>query len=343
MATESSIDIDAITAPLSGGPPCGSDLEYDPAFTELEVLARGKPEREIGGTRIEAEEPDWKDIEQRCVALFSRTRDLRVAVLLTRALTRNFGPAGLAQGLAVARGLVDRLWDDLHPALDPDDETPSIMRVNALRALVDEGGLLRDVRASEFARMPGFGRVTVRDALLALNPPDGADEPRELSREQIEGIARDALARDPRNFAAEAIRQARELAQTFAARDASGASIDVDALVSLLEPLARLGASSSGPSEDGPAAEEDAQRPSGSGTAASPAGPAEIRTRDDVIRLLDRACEFLQRTEPSNPAPLLIRRAQRLMTMDFMAIMTDIAPEGLESLMRIAGDPNRDQ
>ena len=62
-----------------------------------------------------------------------------------------------------------------------------------------------------------------------------------------------------------------------------------------------------------------------------------IDSRADAFKALDRVCEFLERSEPTNPAPLLIRRAQRLMTMPFVDIMREIAPEGIESLNKIAG------
>ncbi len=63
----------------------------------------------------------------------------------------------------------------------------------------------------------------------------------------------------------------------------------------------------------------------------------EIRSRDDALRLLDKVSEFLERNEPTNPAPLLIRRARRLMTMSFVDIMREMAPEGMDSIEKIAG------
>jgi type VI secretion system protein ImpA len=63
----------------------------------------------------------------------------------------------------------------------------------------------------------------------------------------------------------------------------------------------------------------------------------ELRNRQDAIRLLDTVCEFLMQSEPSNPAPLLIRRAQRLIGSDFLDIMRDMAPDGLGQIEVIAG------
>ena len=82
--------------------------------------------------------------------------------------------------------------------------------------------------------------------------------------------------------------------------------------------------------------------PAQEGGSAGDGGPrvgisGDIRSRDDVIRVLTKVSEYLERNEPTNPAPLLIRRAQRLMTMSFVDIMKEMAPEGMDSLTKIAG------
>jgi type VI secretion system protein ImpA len=62
-----------------------------------------------------------------------------------------------------------------------------------------------------------------------------------------------------------------------------------------------------------------------------------VRSRDDALRLLDKVCDYLERQEPSNPAPLLIKRARRLMTMNFVDIIRDMAPDSLAQVETIAG------
>ena len=49
-------------------------------------------------------------------------------------------------------------------------------------------------------------------------------------------------------------------------------------------------------------------------------------------------CDFLERTEPSNPAPLLIKRALRLLDRSFIDIIQDLAPESFEQIERLAGN-----
>ena len=78
----------------------------------------------------------------------------------------------------------------------------------------------------------------------------------------------------------------------------------------------------------GVAADGPSPAPAADGApAADRARSATSARREDALRALDRVCDFLGRSEPTNPAPLLIRRAQRLMTMPFMDIIRELAPD----------------
>jgi type VI secretion system protein ImpA len=89
--------------------------------------------------------------------------------------------------------------------------------------------------------------------------------------------------------------------------------------------------------EDGAAA----QAPASTGTAPA-AASGDIRSREDALRQLDRVIDFLQRTEPGNPAPLLIERAKRLVGVSFMDIMADLAPDAVSTIQNITGRPPSD-
>jgi type VI secretion system protein ImpA len=63
----------------------------------------------------------------------------------------------------------------------------------------------------------------------------------------------------------------------------------------------------------------------------------EINTREDVIRVLDKACDYFTRHEPSSPVPLLLKRAKRLVSKEFMDIIRDLAPGGVQEIEKIRG------
>jgi type VI secretion system protein ImpA len=86
-------------------------------------------------------------------------------------------------------------------------------------------------------------------------------------------------------------------------------------------------------------AEKEAQAESGDG--ARPAMTGEIRSRDDAVQMLELVCNYLERHEPSNPAPLFIRRAQRLIKKSFLEIVRDLMPDSLSQLEKLAGDVDK--
>ena len=59
--------------------------------------------------------------------------------------------------------------------------------------------------------------------------------------------------------------------------------------------------------------------------------------RDEALYLLELVASYFRANEPSNPAPLLIDRARRLATMDFMDILRDLAPDGMSQAQIVAG------
>jgi type VI secretion system protein ImpA len=106
--------------------------------------------------------------------------------------------------------------------------------------------------------------------------------------------------------------------------------------------LAQALASAAEQAEGGTAPEAAGQdgQPAAPGSAPVRGTPGTIVTREDVLKSLDRACEWLEKNEPTNPAPLLIRRAQRLMGKNFLEIIRDLAPAGIDQIENIAGTHN---
>ncbi|MBU2961462.1 hypothetical protein KO516_11670, partial [Citreicella sp. C3M06] len=69
----------------------------------------------------------------------------------------------------------------------------------------------------------------------------------------------------------------------------------------------------------------------------APGLPGEIRNRADVETALDRIIAFYERTEPSSPLPHLARRMRRMVMMDFLELMEEVAPSGLKEFRSVAG------
>lgn len=328
------LDLEGLLAPISSDSACGPDLTYDPDFLALEQAAQGKSEQQFGDTVIPAEEPDWQDVKRRSEALLSRSKDLRVAVLLARAVTRLHNVEGLAAGLELIKEMLSRYWDTVHPELDHEDNDDPTMRLNALAPLADSGTFLRDIRDAYVAASPQHGRVSVRDILVAAGKLPATDAPAR-SETEITEILRAVSAEDPA-----ALQAASKSAQFVAGLESllgdKGVltqAPDLRPLNDLLHAVTPICNAALGVGE-----ETHTQGPTTlpSGQPRSHVS-GQISSREDAIRILESVCKFIEQSEPANPAPLLIRRAQRLIGRSFVEIIEDLAPESLGQIQKLAG------
>ena len=329
------VSVDDLLQEISPEDPCGENLEYDPDFVAMEQAARGKEEQQVGESVVPAEEADWRTVKSKALDLFKRTKDLRVAVYLTRAMVPIDGLVGLHDGLKVVQGLIERYWDDLHPKLDPDDNNDPTIRVNALLNLCGQETMLRPIREVELASAKGIGRFTLRDFLVAdgkLPAPQSLDTPPPGMAEvdaafmscDLEELQEKAEAVKESIGLVESIESA--LMNKVGPTQAVGFSPVTDPLKELHEILsAQLVRRGVGVPETGGG--EGAGRPV----------TGEINTREDVIRALDKACDYFRRNEPSSPVPLLLKRAKKLLSKDFLEIVRDLAPSGVQEVEKIRG------
>jgi type VI secretion system protein ImpA len=334
-------DSESLLQPVAGANPCGSDLEYDPAFLDLERLVQGKAEQQMGKTVVAAEEPDWPAVARAAAALLLKTKDLRIAFHLTRAWLHTDGFAGLRDGLAVLRGLVERYWDGFYPRLDPDEGNDPTFRSNVLMGLCDPAAVTDWFRMVPLVAARSFGRFSMRDLAVASGelPAQGGVEPPQTSA--IDG----AFAECPVADLQATEQTLRESLDHLAALEtAVGARVGVAQAPSfsklsglvgqahkiLVARLDRRGVTAT-PLPSGDATVAD------SGPQVQAVVPGAITSREDVVRLLDRMCEYYERNEPSSPVPLLLKRCKRLVSANFLDIVRDVAPNAVDQVETLCG------
>lgn len=345
------IDIEPLLAAVTASAPCGEDLEYDPEFAELEALAQEIPERQYGDTVIAAQPPDWRAVKQAALSLFARTKDLRVAVTLTRALLHTDGLPGFADGLGVVEGLVEHCWETVYPLLDPDDDNDPTLRVNCLVALCDQDSLLRPLRETPLVESRALGRFSLRDVQIAsgLLTPVAADkdeEPPTLAR--IDGAFLDADV-DALQATTAAVSKGMERVSRIEVLLTEQVGVaqapDMSTLTGVLKEvqhvlawqLQKRGVGLTNALVAESALDEVATE---SDTISQRLVVGEIGSREEAIRMLDKICDYFERYEPSSPVPFLLKRARKWITKDFMAILNDLAPGGAEQAILVFGLQN---
>jgi type VI secretion system protein ImpA len=287
-------------------PPCGPDLTYDNDFQAMESAAQGKAEQQFGETVIPAEPPDWRDVERQASALMLRTKDLRVA----------------------------------------EDGDDYFMRMNALGTLSDVTGFLRDLRNADFLR-GALGQISVRDAetLAKGNVPE--DLPHLTADELRMAVARaHAEGHETLRAMAPCMQELDRIRECCEQHLPSHQLPELDGLRQLLLALMQWQPQDAGDAGTATQAETGTQAGADGATAIAPASgaaQAPARNREQAIAQLLEIAAFVERTEPSNPAPLLIRRAARFMRMGFMDILRELSPDSLAQVEVITGAHLQDQ
>jgi type VI secretion system protein ImpA len=201
---------------------------------------------------------------------------------------------------------------------------------------------LRYVRKAPLVSSRILGRFGLRDVQMAAGeipvPPSLESPPTTAA---IDGAFTECDLEELKNTA-KSVRDAAEhvvaIETDLTQRVGSGNAVGLSALVSdlkvadalLTEQLKRRGVEENPP--EGSAAGAD-----GEATAAAKALSGEICSREDVIRAIDKICEYYARHEPSSPLPLLLVRAKRLVTLSFLEIIEDVVPDALPQARTIMG------
>lgn len=344
------LDIEGLLVELSGETLCGNDEEFSTLFIEMETAEKGREEREMAGSVIEAEPPDWRLVKKNALVLAKKTHDLRVAVSLISALLNLHGFKGLEEGSRLLVGMIEKYWPCLHPELDIDDGD-AIARINGLRILCDTSFYLM-LKKQPLVEVRGIGRFTLNDVQGKANK-DGKVTDTALINAAFENCDAALLQATVASVTGSLvnINRINELLQEKAAEDNT---LDFTKIVKTLKEIEQLLATHLQQQGGGSHASEEVQNPITNGvlSANSPAthtnSPSpefirpqqisgEINNTDDVIKMLDKINTYYKNNEPSSPVPLLLDRAKRLVNKDFKQLLEDLSPKTIKELEIVFG------
>ena len=319
---------------------------------EESELRNAEVNREDGRRRLTSLEAILKDVlkvssvnvdqvaaglrDKASALLTNRGKDLRVMPHLCAALIYIDGIGGYAECLSLATSLLQAYPGDLHPLPDEDDPADAWQRVNAVSELIAGNAVCVLLSPLIMLGSRQSGRLTLADLAGGLIEAMPASD-----------VAPADLAMLLADVGPEAVQSASSM---MAAIQAS-----IEMLVALCDPgkmtlprlaeklhlaVSRLRAdksshASSAFADDHAHAAQPADKPN-SGQAGS-ATRGAMQSREDARRVIQEVILYMERVEPSHPAPLLLKRADRLMGMSFFDIIKDMAPGAVSEIERIAG------
>ena len=354
------IEMESLLKEISPTDPSGEyDLEHDADFLELEVDMQGAPAVEVQGKIIqEARDPNWVKCTETALELLGRSHDLRVAVYLTRALLHTDGLQGLYEGLRLICGFLEQFWETVYPRLDADEDNDPTERVNVLESLNDWYLVIAPLMRVQLCSSRSTGSVSLRHYRIA----SGKTSELSLTAEEIsaapnlagiEAVFTDCSLEQLQSAfhdATESLGAAKRLELVMNEQVGSDRAPDLKKLIQVLgeikslvqEHLVRRAPSTAStmakPDEESGSPEQYGQTPVSKGKSFE-----MIEKREDVLELLEQICSYYELFEPASPVPFLLKRAMRLVTMNFLEILEDMAPDSLPQVTTICGPKEEPQ
>ncbi|PHM72498.1 type VI secretion system protein TssA [Xenorhabdus kozodoii] len=346
------MNIEALLEPVSIESPCGENLEYDPEFMTLEQSLLGKIEQQFGDITIPAEPPDWIQAEKQAISLLRRTKDLRVVMALTLSWLQMRGLCGYADGLNLLQQTLERYWEEVWPRLEFEEEYDPLFRLNILAAIEDNSPLSVQAQCSTLLKNASKGLSLLEVCSLldgTISEISGYTGGRSRLQKELKQQASSPEVLAVIRIRGHLIAIRDIIRQTFSEDYVPELSLLLKQLNKVMEfcphsPEIRdsdkepdhqaIFKSTAFSEQKAPASTHSTHEISASWHA------IEASNRDEARMLLEKAKNYFAIYEPSHPAPLMITRIQRLIDRDFVDIVYDLAPDGLNQLEIIFGRPD---
>jgi type VI secretion system protein ImpA len=339
-------DFSIFTQPVSADRPCGSDLDREGDVQYLNFFAAAEPKlprsyfevKDSNGDlkRFDPKSFDSESLFEAAQPLFSRTRDLRLAVLLAKVsiLARNLD--SFINFLDAIAGLLDRQWEGVHPQVEDGDFAYRGVTIESIDAVPTVIIPLQFLPLFEHRR---HGTVTYRTVQIATGEITASEGEPSLDLATIDRILNETDLAQLKATCANLERLPAVIDRInaiWSEKSGSGEALGLDALakavlaiVSWLRPAVNLRdpeAVVAAVEPDGVSGED-----SFDGSPAMAGGAGKVASAAAAAAALDAVAGFFAKSDPSNPALLLVRQAQQMMGKSFVEMMRILVPTHIDS------------
>ncbi|MEM7517564.1 MAG: type VI secretion system ImpA family N-terminal domain-containing protein, partial [Planctomycetota bacterium] len=337
------IDFEALTTPISDDAPCGPDLDEEFDMDFMNFVAELEGNLPTSYFKFEpADFPFDKSFEQ-IGELTERTRDLRLLVPLAKLYALRGNLEGMAKTLDGVHRLLAEHFHDLHPR--PMDGDYSL-RNGYLFTIDDMPNAVLPFQHAPLVRSRRHGAITVRKFQVASGDVNAREDEDTLDLSSIHTAMAEAEATE-----IEALRENLALLKSALsgisnvtiAEAGFEDAVRLEKLPSAIDVALEVAGLAGGDAAEAGAV-DDASGGAGAGaeggvqTVRVPTGA--VATREAAVAAMFAAEKYFATSEPSSPAPLLLRYAQALAVKSFNELVTDLIPDFASSAMVSLGrDP----
>lgn len=333
--------------PINESSPAGVNVEYDEDYQKLLVLLQTKPEQQFGDLIVEAQEPDWEKVfHLSSEIILNKSKDLSIMSYFTQSGIVCYGLKSLSGGLKVILSNLESYWEDVYPKLyDEDEEYDPDYRINSLSLFNSVDGIIRDVR-NAFIVKNGLSQTSfsIKDVESILDNPASSHEyyPGGLERLNLDI----KIASEQTDSSVKAVIESLQYIDAIKllfAKYTPDYEVKFENLEKILYKVKKLCVTEV---QGIDTQVENSQIGIKSSDDIKPTvnqvfnlANYTVSSRQEVDLLLEKIYLYFEKHEPSHPAPLFIRRIQRLMNLNFYEIMKDISPDSLNHLETLVGQP----
>ena len=197
MTSPPVIDIQALSQAITDDRPQGSDIRLDRSpnsdYYRIKDARNGARAAERANLFDDDGDVDtlalWQPVLDTAPKILSETsKDLEVLSWYIEALIRFHGIAGLRDGLALTREIIEQYWDNLYPEPDEDGLETKVAPLTALNGDGGEGTLLGPIRNCEITSLGNDGAFSYWQYQQARDASKIANEDEKNSRLQTMGF-----------------------------------------------------------------------------------------------------------------------------------------------------------
>jgi len=348
------IDVESLLAPIPGPAPNGVNIreDFSPASPYFKLrdarhAARAAERRADTEGENSALLPEWRTIMDLAPkVLAEKSKDLEVAVWLIEALVRSQGFAGLRDGLALSRGLVENYWDGLHSLSDEEGDVTKVAPLTGLNGQDAEGTLIQPLRKAPITKRGDEGPFAAYHYDQALALSQISDPGARARREEAGGVTLERFTAAVNASGGEYyIELIGNIEESLAELDGLTQALDERAgpaappssairntLQTILETV--RGFSKDLVNRARPAATETAtgassETPNGSGGNGQGSGNVmgPIRSREDAFRLLLEVADYFSKYEPHSPISTSLQEIVRRGRLPFSELLAELLPD----------------
>jgi len=374
MASEPTIDIDALLQAISEEKPAGEDIRED--FSPTSIYYQIKDARAAARTSerqnlmsddpdaIHQTVPEWNTVRELAPKiLLENGKDLEITAWYVESLIREYGFPGLRDGLKLTNALVDQYWDDLFPLPDEDGIETRVSPLTGLNGEDGDGTLIGPITQVPLTGGYESGGFAAWQYEQAYEIETITDPEKKEARISSGGITmksiENSVVETPTSFFATLIEDLNECIDEFAKLSSTlddKCGYDAPPSSNIRNSLKRVNEIVGFLTKDVVFAEETEEEiasgdESSEGQTSNNANStptktvsiesANINNRDEAFRALLKVSEFFKRTEPHSPISYNLNQAVKWGRMTLPELLAELIPDerAREEYFKLAGIP----